>query len=128
MDKLILKDTTTINIDTGASLEDIRVTAADRAAMVQTWQRLTPDNLSDIQIQNSAGVTAGHYKDLVLVHETSTVADDGTVLTSYCLCAKTPVEKRLDALETGQTTQDGAIEDIATVTSTLAEAGKGGTA
>lgn len=123
MDKLILSNGNTINLEAGASLEDIRVSATDRAAMVQTWQQLTPENLADIRIQNTDGVTAGHHKDLVLVSESSTVADDGTVLTSYCLHVKTPMEKRLDALEAGQATQDGAIEDVAAATSALSEKG-----
>lgn len=126
MDKLILADNTAIDLEAGASLADIRVKAADRAAMAATWGKLTPDNLKSVRIKTEEGLTAGTYADLALVSETSSVAADGSVLTSYRLRAKTPEELRLDALEESQKTQDGAIMDVATVAGGLAEAAKGG--
>ena len=74
-----------------------------------------------MQIKNGDGVTVGNYVDLVLTSETSVVAENGTVLTTYSLREKTIEEKRLDALEACQEVQDGAIEEIAAVTSTLAD-------
>ena len=65
----------------------------------------------------------GNYTDLVLVSETSMVAADGTVLTTYSLREKTDEEKRLDALEEGKAVQDGAIDDLGKVVGTLAEGG-----
>ena len=65
----------------------------------------------------------GIYSDLVLVSETSMVAADGTVLTTYSLREKTDEEKRLDALEEGKAVQDGAIDDLGKVVGTLAEGG-----
>lgn len=50
-----------------------------------TWAKLTPENLAVVQVKNEAGLTAGNYTDLVLDDETSKVAADGTVLTSYRL-------------------------------------------
>ena len=120
-DKMILKDNTTIELEAGASLANIQVAAADRADMVEIWGKLTEDNLSSVQIQTGAGLTVGTYTDLVLVSETSTVSPDGTVLTSYHLREKTDEEKRLDALEEGQTVQDGAISDLGSATSALAD-------
>ena len=120
-DKMILKDNTTIELEAGSSLANIQVAAADRADMVEIWGKLTEDNLSSVQIQTGAGLTVGTYTDLVLVSETSTVSPDGTVLTSYHLREKTDEEKRLDALEEGQTVQDGAISDLGSATSALAD-------
>lgn len=120
-DTLILKNGTIIELEAGASLRSLQVSAADRAAMVTTWEELTPDNLTAVQIKNGDGVTVGNYVDLVLTSETSVVAENGTVLTTYSLREKTEIEKRLDAVEEGQAVQDGAIEDIAAVTSTLAD-------
>lgn len=120
-DKMILKDNTTIELEAGSSLANIQVAAADRADMVEIWGNLTEDNLSSVQIQTGAGLTVGTYTDLVLVSETSTVSPDGTVLTSYHLREKTDEEKRLDALEEGQTVQDGAISDLGSATSALAD-------
>ena len=120
-DKMILKDNTTIELEAGSSLANVQVAAADRADMVEIWGKLTEDNLSSVQIQTGAGLTVGTYTDLVLVSETSTVSPDGTVLTSYHLREKTDEEKRLDALEEGQTVQDGAISDLGSATSALAD-------
>ena len=75
--------------------------ATDRAAMVATWEVLTPDNLAAVQIKNGDGIVIGNYTDLVLASETSTVSADGAVLTTYSLREKTDIEKRLDAVEEG---------------------------
>lgn len=123
-DTMILKNGTIIELEAGASLGALQVAAAERAAMVAIWEVLTPDNLTTVQIKNGDGTVVGNYTDLVLVSETSVIAADGAVLTTYNLRKKTDIEKRLDAVEDGQAVQDGAIEDIAAVTSALAEGSK----
>ena len=128
-DKLILKNGAEIVLETGASLGALQVVSADRAAMLATWELLTPDNLSQVQIKNGAGLTVGTYTDLVLASETSVVASDGTVLTTYSLRHKTAVERlteRVEVVEEGQQVQDGAINDVATLAGTLAEQAGGG--
>lgn len=122
-DTMILKNGTTIELEAGASLGALQVAAADRAAMVTTWEALTPDNLTAVQIKNGDGLVVGNYTDLVLVSETSMVAADGTVLTTYSLREKTAEEKRLDALEEGKAVQEGAINDLGEAVGTLAEGG-----
>lgn len=97
-DKLILKDGTIIELEAGASLAALQVQATDRSAMAATWAQLTPENLAEVQAQNGEGLTVGNYTDLILVSETSIVAADGSVLTTYSLRKKTAEEKRLDAL------------------------------
>ena len=125
-DTLILKDGTTIELEAGASLGAIQVLAIDRSAMLQIWDKLTDENLAEVQIQNGSGLTVGTYKDLVLVSETSVVTADKTVVTTYNLREKTDVEKRLDNVEVGQAIQDGAIADLGEVSSLLAEQIEGG--
>lgn len=123
-DKMILKDGTEKELEAGGSLGALQVLSADRAAMLATWELLTPDNLAAVQIKNGAGLTVGTYTDLVLVSETSVVASDGTVLTTYSLRPKTDVERleeKVAAVEAGQQVQDGAINDVATLAGTLAE-------
>lgn len=122
-DTLNLKNGTIIELEAGASLGALQVAAADRAAMLVTWAQLTPDNLETVQVKNGDGLTVGSYANLVLVSETSTVAADGSVLSIYSLREKTAEEKRLDALEEGQTVQDGAIDDLGETVGTLAEGG-----
>lgn len=120
-DKMILKDNTTIELETGAYLSNIQVVAADRAGMMAIWEKMTADNLSSVQIQMGDGLTIGTYTDLVLVSETSTVSPDGSVLTSYRFREKTNEEKRLDALEEGQEVLNGAVDDLGKATSDLAD-------
>ena len=127
-DTMILKDGSIIELEAGASLSDIRVASTDRAAMVTTWEKLTEANLAEVTIKNDAGLVCGTYADLVLVSETSTVAADGSVLTSYKLHAKTDTDKRLEALETGQEVLVGAVSDLGAATSAIAEQLEGGEA
>lgn len=101
-DTMILADLSEIELETGASLSDIRVAAADREAMLITWSKLTPENLAVVKIKNGDGVVRGNYENLVLENETSKVASDGSVLTSYHLRPKTDVElleERMAAVE-----------------------------
>lgn len=118
-DTMILKDGTAIELEAGASLGAVQVSVADRATMLQTWEKLTEDNLAEVQLQNGSGLTIGTYKDLVLVSETSVMAANGAVTTTYSLREKTDVEKRLDNVEAGQSIQDGAIADLGEVSSLL---------
>lgn len=123
-DKLILKNGAEIELEAWASLGALQVVSADRAAMLATWELLTPGNLAAVQIKNGAGLTVGTYTDLVLVSETSVVASDGTVLTTYSLRPKTDVERleeKVAAVEAGQQVQDGAINDVAKLAGSLAE-------
>ena len=125
-DTMILKDGTAIELEAGASLGAVQVSVADRATMLQTWEKLTEDNLAEVQLQNGSGLTIGTYKDLVLVSETSVMAANGAVTTTYSLREKTDVEKRLDNVEAGRSIQDGAIADLGEVSSLLAEQMEGG--
>lgn len=123
-DKLILKNGIEKELEAGGSLGALQVLSADRAAMLATWELLTPDNLSQVQIKNGAGLTVATYTDLVLVSETSVVASDGKVLTTYSLRPKTDVERlteRVAVVEEGQQVQDGAINDVAKLAGSLAE-------
>ena len=123
-DKLILKNGAEIELEAGASLGALQVLSADRAEMLTTWELLTPGNIAQVQVKNGDGLTVGTYTDLVLVSETSVVASDGKVLTTYSLRPKTDVERleeKVAAVEAGQQVQDGAINDVATLAGTLAE-------
>ena len=113
-DKLILKNGHEIELEAGASLGALQVLSADRAAMLATWELLTPDNLAAVQIKNSAGLTVGTYTDLVLVSETSVVASDGTVLTTYSLRPKTAVERLTERVDAVEETTDILTMDVLT--------------
>ena len=53
--------------------------------------------------------------------ETSVVNPDGSILTYFTLREKSEIEKRLDAIDDGQSMQNGAIDDLGEITSVLAE-------
>ncbi len=122
-DTLTLKDGTVIEMESGASLSDIKVISDNKVAMVELWDKLSEDNLAKVVVKNGDGVVVGRYSDLILVSEASTIQGDGTVITSFNLREKTDTEKRLDAMESGQQTQDEAIGDLGQVVSDLAEGG-----
>jgi len=125
-DKLILKDKSEIKIESGASLNDIRVLFQDKKSMIETWDAMTKENLSEFQIQNSDGLTIGRYENIVLDSETSTTQEDGTILTSFHLREKTEVEilkEEINSLKEGQEVQDCAISDLGETVSVLAAEG-----
>lgn len=125
-DKLILKNGTTIELESGSSIDAIKVAAENRETMLGQWEMLTPENLKEVKVQNGDGLTIGIYQELMLLSETSAVASDGSVLTTYSLREKTDTERRLEALEAGQEIQNGAISDLGSVTSAIAEQIGGG--
>ena len=100
MDKMILKDNTTIELQTGASLSAVTAKFNSKDDML-AWKTLTPENLAEVKFQNNAGMTVGTYKDLILESEASQEVSDG-VQTTFSFRAKTDTEKRLDALEEGR--------------------------
>lgn len=120
-DKLVLKDGTTIELESGSSLDAIKAATENRKTMLEQWEMLTPENLKEVKVQNGDGLTIGIYQELVLLSETSVVTSDGSVLTTYHLREKTDTERRLEALEAGQEIQNGAISDLGSVTSAIAE-------
>lgn len=113
-DTMILKDNTVIELEAGASLGALQVVAPDRAAMVATWAKLTPDNLAAVQIKNGDGLVVGNYTDLVLDSETSMVTSDGGVLTSYHLRPKTDVERLEERVTSVEETTDILTMDALT--------------
>lgn len=121
MDKdiLVLKDGTAVELEAGANLFNMQVRSANKAGMVNVWDKLTAGNLAKAQVKNGAGLVVGNYTDLELVSETSIAQPDGHILTSFRLREKDALEKRMEAVEEGQAVQDGAIMDMADMVSGL---------
>lgn len=125
-DKLILKNEIEIELESGASLGDMRVKFMSWENMSEMMGFFTEQNLSAVNIKNGDGIVVGRYESLIFVGETSTPQNEGTILTSIHLREKTETEKRLDAIESGQEIQNGAIDDLGAITSALAESQEGG--
>ncbi|NBH24648.1 hypothetical protein D3Z60_02290 [Lachnospiraceae bacterium] len=123
---LVLKDGSEIGLETGASLPDMKVLSDTKQDMVSVWDRLTENNLSEVQIKDGDGLIVATYQNLILDSETSTLNKDRTVLTSFKLRGKTEVEflmEMVESLENRQEVQDGAITDLGAAVSRLAEEG-----
>lgn len=133
---LVLADATEITMEDNSNMHNVIVKSTTKEAMVAAWEKFTNANLKAVQLKID-GVVSGNYEDLVLVDEKSVVQADGSVLTEFHLREKTDIEKlqelvavqsaEIAALKEGQGVQDGAIDDLGVVTSTLAEQIEGGT-
>ena len=65
-DLIILKDGTELELESASSLGDIRILFADKNSLMDAWGKMTPENLQEIRIQNSSGIVAARYTDMVL--------------------------------------------------------------
>lgn len=125
-EKLILSNNQEINIESGSSLSDMKVLSETKYDMISVWDMLTEENLRHIEILTDDGTVVGIYDNILLENETSTIQPDGKILTSFNLREKTEVEllrERVEQLESGQEVQDGAIKDLGSAVSVLAEGG-----
>lgn len=122
MDKFIFADTTAIELLAGAGISSMTTICKDWEEVAALMPKLTPENISSVQVQTSEGLTVGNYTDLVLQPGSWEVKEDGIHIT-ISLREKTDIEKRLDNVESGQQTQDGAITDLGEAVGNLAEGG-----
>ena len=124
--KLVLADSTQIELQGGAALGYMKAQYADKDAMVADWDKITPENLGTVQIMTD-GTVPGNYEDLILESETSTLQPDGSVDTVWNIREKTELEKlqeEIAQIREGQDIQDGAIADLGETVNTLAEGGE----
>lgn len=112
-DTLTLKDGTVIELEAGASLSALSVAFPNKESMVETWDKLTNENLAEATIKNGDGVVVGTYSNLTLVSETSIVNADGTVVTSFNLRQKTAMELEVEVLEEQTLQNEANIDYIA---------------
>ena len=125
MDKIILKDKTEFEIADGASLGNIQIQSKNFDGIKTITDAFTADNLAEVTFTHN-GETSGKYTDLkcdgftYAPNTDEAGKEDGTYTVTIRLRTKTEIEKRLDALETGQVTLQqghesnaGAIEDLA---------------
>ena len=125
MNKFILSDNTEIEIKEGASLGAIVAIVPDFTALGVVASKLTTAGNMDNVHFKTEGVVTGEYADMKLESPLFKAVDivEGKVQATFGIREKTETEKRLDALESGQEIQDGAIGDLGEVVSTIAEGG-----
>ena len=125
MDKIILKEKTEFEVADGASLGNIQIKAENFEAIKTITDAFTADNLQEVTFTHNDAVS-WEYTDLksdgftYAPNTDEAGKEDGTYTVTIRLRTKTEIEKRLDALETGQVTLQqghesnaGAIEDLA---------------
>lgn len=115
MEKMILNDNTEIAIKEGAGLSAI-------TAISDNWMEVgiiaeaikKKGNLDSVRFE-SDGLETGRYTDLVLESPLFSSIDiyDDKIHTVLSVREKTEIEKRLDAIESGQYIRDGAIMELA---------------
>ena len=121
MDKLKFVDGTIIDIEEGATLSEVTHIASNEANAMYVCGKVTAENIVSLQFLHGDAVT-GDYQNVVIAAPTTREDGEGeTVVVRMHFREKIDVELRLDALEEGQTVQDGAIEDIGAVLSDIVE-------
>lgn len=121
MDKLKFMDGTIIEIEDGATLSEVTHIASNEANAIFVCGKVVPGNVEHLEFLHGDLIT-GSYDHVIIAAPTTREDGEGeTVIVRMHFREKTDVELRLDALEEGQTVQDGAIEDIGAVLSDMAE-------
>lgn len=114
MEKIILKDKTELKIMGGAGLNEITAVVGDWTALGGVADVLTTaGNLDDVQFTTDETVT-GKYVDMILESPLFSAVDvvGDEIRATFAIREKTDVEKRLDAVESGQGVQDRAIMEM----------------
>ena len=123
-DYIKLADATTIEIEDGASLGAIIHIAENEAEALAVSAAITTANLAHVEFYNPGAENPYGVYDNMIANDAPTrrTNEDGTVTVTISLREETELEKRVDALEESQATQDGAIEDLGLAVSDIAEA------
>lgn len=113
-DLLKLTDGTTIEIEDGAHLGLIIHISETEADALNVCKAITPANVRHVEFMKpDAAEPYGVYDDIVLnTTPTRSINEDGTIAVAISLREKTDIEKRLDALDESQETQNEAIDAI----------------
>lgn len=113
-DKLILKDNTIIELETGADLSNLSVMFHNKEEMMAIGDQLSKENLSEVTIQNGSGLIVGSYTDLVLAEPnlTATELPDGAIKGTFRLLEKTEMEEGVQIFKDGQAVQEEETKEI----------------
>ncbi|MCI9201553.1 MAG: hypothetical protein HFI03_14450 [Lachnospiraceae bacterium] len=122
-DKLLLKNGFEIELESGASLFEVKVLSRTKEEMIRIWGNLTEENLGSVSMKNGDGITVATYSNLLLVCETSILQENGYILTIFNLREKTGTEKRIEQLEKSAEVYNNAIYDLGGAVSNLAREG-----
>lgn len=107
-DLIILKDGTELELESASSLGDIRILFADRNALMDAWEKMTPENLQEVRIQNSSGIVAARYTDMVFGDPGLTVHRQGQegFLAAFGIRSKSDLERLEERMSSVEETTD----------------------
>lgn len=116
MQKIVFTDKTEFEILEGASLGNITVKCNDFTALGNFTTALKKKgNLDSVQFKQEEQVT-GEYEKLLLsssIYFNVDMDETGKVFASFSLREKTGMELAIETIQADQTTQDGAIMELA---------------
>ena len=130
---MVLKDSTEIPMEDGSDKYSIHIAVENLAALGTLWDKLTMENLAEVQVKNAEGAEIGNYKDMALCSPAFRSIDkteDGRIQATFEIRQKTELEllkEQIDAMNETLSVHDGAIGDMGAVISAAAEAQEGGT-
>ena len=118
MDKIILKDGTIIEIEESSNGCSFRIRFSDPQDYLTTLAKLTQDNLSAYQVQNSEGLTSARpeNKECLTQKVVPLRSDDDALIgldVTFNITDVDMLAKAVKDLQAGQETRDGAIEELA---------------
>ncbi len=102
----------TIDVLDASTPSIIKIQCSSATEMDCVREALTKDALKDFQYLDGEGNVIGRYSHYVLMH-TTYIVRDGVYNVSFAVRQLSDTEVRLDALEEGQETQNGAIDELA---------------
>lgn len=112
---LVLKDNTEIKVLDESTLSAIQTECATIEEVDAITQSLkAKGNLDNFKFTADNGDTYGEYENFIYV-KTDYVEEGGIYKATYSIRKKTDVEIRLDALESEQELQNGAIDELASI-------------
>jgi len=130
----LLHDGTVIPIADGTYTLNLICNFETKEAFESTWGTMNSESLKTIEIQRGE-ITVGTFYNCVLTNIQIVINSNNTYTVHFYLKENDTDEElpktytqllaeRIDALEDGQATQDGAIEDLGYAISELAEGGE----
>lgn len=129
-EKIVLADGTVIEIENGAVQNCVQVVIPNLDGFKELHGKFTETNLENYKIQNADGLTCATLENKYLKNAIVEQVKDGFLI-SFNLADVDMVEKRLDALEAGQSEmkvgqelQDGAIADLGEIVGGMMEGGE----
>lgn len=130
---MVLKDSTEILMEDGSDKYRIHIVVEDLISLGTLWDKLTMQNLAEVQIKNAEGAGIGNYSNMALCTPAFRAVDktgDGRIQATFEIRQKTELELLKEQIATMKETlsvHDGAIGDMGAVISAVAEAQEGGT-